>query len=170
MIPRYHPTSGLLTDLYELTMMQGYYHYKMNERAVFDMFYRRQPFNGGFSIFAGLEDLVETLENLTFEEDEIAYLRSIGYFNEEFLDFLRNFRFSGDLWSVSEGTVVFPGEPLIRVHATLMEAQLIESLLLNIINYQTLVATKTARIYFASNEGKILEFGLRRAQGWNGAL
>ena len=170
MIPRYHATSGLLTDLYELTMMQGYYHYKMNECAVFDMFFRRQPFDGGFSIFAGLEDLVETLENLSFEEEEIEYLRSTGYFNEEFLDFLRNFRFSGELWSVSEGTVVFPGEPLIRVHATLMEAQLIESLLLNIINYQTLVATKTARIYLASNEGKVLEFGLRRAQGWNGAL
>ncbi|MFW6337716.1 MAG: nicotinate phosphoribosyltransferase [Alkalispirochaetaceae bacterium] len=170
MIPRYHATSGLLTDLYELTMMQGYYQYKMNECAVFDMFFRRQPFDGGFSIFAGLEDLVETLENLSFEEEEIEYLRSTGYFNEEFLGFLRKFRFQGELWSVSEGSVVFPGEPLIRVHATLMEAQLIESLLLNIINYQTLVATKTARVYLASNEGKILEFGLRRAQGWNGAL
>lgn len=170
MIPSYHATSGLLTDLYELTMMQGYYHYKMNERAVFDMFFRRQPFDGGFSIFAGLEDLVETLENLSFQDEEIDYLRSTGYFTEDFLSFLTEFRFRGELFSVSEGTVVFPGEPLLRVHATLMEAQLIESLLLNIINYQTLVATKTARIYLASNEGKVLEFGLRRAQGWNGAL
>ncbi|MFW6215547.1 MAG: nicotinate phosphoribosyltransferase, partial [Alkalispirochaetaceae bacterium] len=170
MIPSYHATSGLLTDLYELTMMQGYFQYKMNECAVFDMFYRRQPFNGGFSIFAGLEDLVETLENLTFDSSDIEYLRSTGYFNEPFLEFLREFRFSGELWSVREGTVVFPGEPLIRVHATLMEAQLIESLLLNIINFQTLIATKTARIFVASDRGKVLEFGLRRAQGWNGAL
>ncbi|MFP4329670.1 MAG: nicotinate phosphoribosyltransferase [Spirochaetaceae bacterium] len=170
MIPSYHATSGLLTDLYELTMMQGYFQYKMNECAVFDMFYRRQPFNGGFSIFAGLEDLVETLENLTFDSSDIEYLRSTRYFNEPFLEFLREFRFSGELWSVQEGTVVFPGEPLIRVHATLMEAQLIESLLLNIINFQTLIATKTARIFVASDRGKVLEFGLRRAQGWNGAL
>jgi nicotinate phosphoribosyltransferase len=162
--------SGLLTDLYELTMMQGYYHYDLNPRVVFDMFFRRQPFHGGFSVFAGLDDLLTVLENLHFSEDDLEYLDSLGMFHQDFLDELKNFRFRGDIWAMDEGTAVFPHEPLIRVHASLMEAQLIESVLLNIINFQTLVATKTARIYLAANHGKVAEFGLRRAQGVDGAI
>ncbi|MFP4011954.1 MAG: nicotinate phosphoribosyltransferase [Spirochaetaceae bacterium] len=163
-------TSGLLTDLYELTMMQGYYKHELNPRVVFDMFFRKQPFGGGFSVFAGLEDLLKTLEDLHFSEEDIDYLASLDLFMPEFLDFLRGFRFRGDVYAMPEGTVVFPQEPLIRVHGTLMECQLIESLLLNIVNFQTLIATKTARIYLAARCGKVLEFGLRRAQGVDGAL
>ena len=164
------PNAALLTDLYELTMMQGYYHYGMHHRAVFDMFFRRQPFGGGFSVFAGLEDVLATLETLRFEPDDLAYLESLGLFEQDFLDYLSTFRFSGDVWAASEGTLVFPQEPLIRVHTTIIEAQLIESLLLNTINFQTLVATKPARIYLASESGAIAEFGLRRAQGSDGAM
>lgn len=162
--------AGLLTDLYELTMMQGYHHYGLHQRAVFDMFFRRQPFDGGFSVFAGLDDLLTALENLRFEEDDIAYLETLDLFDRSFLDYLRSFRFTGDIWSVPEGTLVFPQEPLMRVHTTILEAQLIESLLLNTINFQTLIATKSARIYLASEGGTIAEFGLRRAQGVDGAL
>ncbi len=162
--------AALLTDLYELTMMQGYHHYDMRHHAVFDMFFRRQPFDGGFSVFAGLEDLLEAIENLRFQDDDLAYLESVGLFDQSFLDYLKDFRFSGDIWAIPEGTLVFPHEPLIRVHTTILEAQLIESLLLNTINFQTLIATKTARIYLASKKGSIAEFGLRRAQGVDGAL
>lgn len=162
--------AALLTDLYELTMMQGYHRYGLHHRAVFDMFFRRQPFGGGFSVFAGLDDLLSTVETLRFHEDDIAYLESLGLFDRSFLDYLRSFRFTGDIWAVPEGTLVFPQEPLIRVHTTILEAQLIESLLLNTINFQTLIATKTARIYLASENGTIAEFGLRRAQGVDGAL
>lgn len=164
------PKAALLTDLYELTMMQGYHHLNMHHQAVFDMFYRRQPFGGGFAIFAGLQDLLETLSTLRFEEDDLAYLEGLGLFEPSFLDYLKDFRFHGDICAVPEGTVVFPHEPLVRVHTSIIEAQLIESLLLNIINFQTLIATKTARIYLASGGGSIAEFGLRRAQGPDGAL
>ncbi|MDA3951483.1 MAG: nicotinate phosphoribosyltransferase [Spirochaeta sp.] len=162
--------AALLTDLYELTMMQGYHRYGLHHGAVFDMFFRRQPFGGGFSVFAGLDDLLSTIENLRFEADDIAYLESLQLFDDAFLEYLSNFRFSGDIWAVPEGTLVFPQEPLMRVHTSILEAQLIESMLLNTINFQTLVATKTARIYLASEEGSIAEFGLRRAQGVDGAL
>jgi nicotinate phosphoribosyltransferase len=151
-------------------MMQGYYRYDLNPRVVFDMFFRRQPFQGGFSVFAGLEDVLEMLRDLHFSEEDIEYLSTLGLFTDEFLDYLRNFRFQGDIYAVPEGTVVFPQEPLIRVHGTLIECQLVESLLLNILNFQTLIATKTARIYLAAHGGKVLEFGLRRAQGIDGAL
>lgn len=150
--------------------MQGYFRYGMHHHAVFDMFFRRQPFGGGFSVFAGLDDLLETLIHVSFTGEDIEYLRSLGLFDEEFLAYLREFQFSGDLWAAPEGTLVFPQEPLIRVHTTILEAQLIESLLLNTINFQTLVATKTARIYLAAEGGSIAEFGLRRAQGFDGAL
>lgn len=162
--------AALLTDLYELTMMQGYHHYGMHHRAVFDMFFRRQPFDGGFSVFAGLDDLLQALENLRFSPEDIEYLRGLKLFDDAFLDYLRDFRFTGDVWAVPEGTLVFPQEPLIRVHTSILEAQLIESMLLNTINFQTLVATKTARIYLASESGAIAEFGLRRAQGADGAM
>jgi nicotinate phosphoribosyltransferase len=162
--------SALLTDLYELTMMQGYYHNDRNPQVVFDMFFRNQPFGSGFSIFAGLDTFLQTLTEFRFSEEDIEYLRSLNLFTEDFLRFLRDFRFTGSVYAMQEGTVIFPGEPLLRVHASLIEAQLIESMLLNIINFQSLVATKAARIYHASECGKLLEFGLRRAQGWDGAL
>ena len=162
--------SALLTDLYELTMMQGYFYKQNNPDVVFEMFFRRNPFQGGYSIFAGLEDLLRRVEELSFSPDDIEYLRSTGIFRESFLNYLKDFRFTGDLYSFDEGTVAFPSEPLITVKANLMEAQLIESMLLNIINYQTLVATKASRIHIASGHASIMEFGLRRAQGIDGAL
>lgn len=162
--------AALLTDLYELTMMQGYHHHGFRPTAVFDLFFRRQPFQGGFSIAAGLADALRALEDLRFEPDDLDYLETLGLFGRDFLDYLADFRFSGEVWAVPEGTVVFPHEPLLRVSAPMIEAQLLESLLLNTINYQTLVATKTARIYLAAGKGTIAEFGLRRAQGSDGAL
>lgn len=167
---RIRPTSALLTDLYELTMAQGYYHYGLNPNVVFDMFFRRQPFDGGFSVFAGLQDLLDIVEGLRFSPEDLAYLSGLGTFSREFLEYLEGFKFSGDIYAMPEGTVVFPQEPLVRVHATLIEAQLIESLLLNVLNFQSLVATKTARVYLAADEGTVLEFGLRRAQGVDGAM
>lgn len=162
--------SALLTDLYELTMMQGYFLKERNPRVVFDMFFRTHPFNSGFSVFAGLEDMLKAVEEFRFTDEDIEYLESLNLFHDSFLDFLRNFSFAGDIYSMPEGSVIFPGEPLLRVHSRLIEAQLIESMLLNTLNFQSLVATKAARIYYASEAGKILEFGLRRAQGWDGAL
>jgi nicotinate phosphoribosyltransferase len=162
--------SALTTDFYELTMAQGYFLSGNRGPTVFDMFFRSHPFGGGFTVFAGLQPLLQHLEGLRFTESDIAYLRSVGIFTKEFLDCLSDFRFTGDLYAVPEGTVVFPDEPLIRVHADIMEAQLIESVLLNIINFQTLIATKSARIFLASGKGTVLEFGLRRAQGLDGAF
>jgi nicotinate phosphoribosyltransferase len=162
--------SALFTDFYELTMAQGYWKRNMNTLSVFDMFFRRQPFNGGFSVFAGLGPLLETIENFRFTEDDIEYLDSLSLFEKGFLDYLASFRFSGDIWAMDEGSIVFPNEPLLRVHANVIEASIIEGLVLNMINFQSLIATKTARIYLASNKGPIMEFGLRRAQGFNGAM
>ncbi|MFW6312920.1 MAG: nicotinate phosphoribosyltransferase [Spirochaetota bacterium] len=166
-----NPThSGLFTDLYELTMIQGYSKYHENHDVVFDMFFRRQPFGGGFTVFAGLDDLIDQLEQFSFSDEDIEYLRDAGLFEREFLDYLREFRFRGEVYAMSEGSIVFPGEPLIRVHGSLIEAQLIEGMLLNTINFQTLIATKSARVFCASKKGKVLEFGLRRAQGRDGAM
>lgn len=162
--------SALITDFYELTMIQGYYLEDNNPDVVFDMFYRSQPFNSGYAVFCGLHDLLKKLENFHFSDSDIDFLKGLGLFRGEFLEFLKNFSFSGDIYAMEEGTIVFPGETLIRIHSSLIEAQLIESILLNIINFQTLIATKTSRILHASKHGKILEFGLRRAQGLNGAL
>lgn len=162
--------SALFTDFYELTMAQGYWKQKMNTPAVFDMFFRRQPFNGGFSVFAGLAPLLEAIEKFHFSKDDIAYLDSVGIFEKGFLDYLAGFRFSGEVWAMDEGTIVFPNEPLIRVHANVIEAAIIEGLILNIVNFQSLIATKSARIWLASNRGEIMEFGLRRAQGNDGAM
>lgn len=163
-------TWGLAADFYELTMIQGYFLEQNNPQVVFDMFYRSQPFQSGYALFAGMGTLTEHLSSFRFSEEDISYLKSLGLFRDEFLQFLKSFRFTGDIFAVREGTPVFPGEPLIRVHGSLIEAQLIESFLLNIINFQTLIATKTSRVYCASRRGSILEFGLRRAQGLNGAL
>lgn len=161
---------SLLTDLYELTMMQGYFFERKNFEVVFDMYYRYQPFKGGYSTFAGLKPLAEAILNFGFNEDDIMYLEKLKLFKKEFLDFLLKFKFSGDIYSVEEGEIIFPKEPLIRVHGNILEAQIIETLLLNIINFQTLIATKAARISEAAKGKAIIEFGARRAQGIDGAL
>ncbi len=155
----------LLTDFYELTMMQGYFERQMSERVVFDLYYRKNPDGGGYSIFAGLEQAIEYVKNLRFDEDALDYLASTKQFSAAFLDYLRDLRFTGDIWSVPEGTVVFPNEPLVRVTAPLIEAQLVETAFLNILNHQTLIATKASRVMFAADGDMVLEFGLRRAQG-----
>lgn len=163
--------SALITDFYELAMMQGFFLQKKNPRVVFDMFYRTNPYQGGYTIFTGLDSLIKILEEFSFSEDDISYLRSLKTFDESFLSFLSSYHFSGDLYSFEEGTVAFPGEPLIRIETTMMDAILIESILLNTINFQTLIATKAARMKIATkNKGAIMEFGLRRAQGEDGAL
>jgi nicotinate phosphoribosyltransferase len=161
---------SLLTDFYELTMMAGYYRFLRERKAIFEMFFRRAPFKGGYAIFAGLAPLLEILSNLKFNEDEINYLASLNIFEDEFIDFLSSFRFSGVIYAVPEGSVVFPDEPLIRVEGNLLETQYIESMLLNCINFQTLIATKAGRVSEAARGKPILEFGLRRAQGFDGAL
>jgi len=156
----------MLTDLYQLTMMYGYYKSGMrNNLATFDMFYRSKDATTHYAIAAGLEQLIEYFQNLHFDEDSIAYLRSLKLFDEDFLNELRNFKFHGDVYAVPEGTIVFPHEPLIRVTAPIFEAQLIETALLNIINHQTLIATKASRVVQAAEGDSVLEFGLRRAQG-----
>jgi len=165
-----HESTALVTDLYELTMMQGYFFYRKNETAVFDMFYRTQPFAGGYAVFAGLEPMVRAVLNFRFGQEELRYLSGLKLFTPAFLDFLATLRFRGDIYAVEEGEVVFPREPLVRVHATIIEAQMIESLLLNVINFQTLIATKTARIVKAAAGRSVSEFGLRRAHGIDGAL
>jgi nicotinate phosphoribosyltransferase len=161
---------GLLTDYYELSMLQGYYFTHRDEQAVFEMFFRRQPFEGGFTIFAGLDPLIDAIVELRFTDDDIKYLDSLRTFRKPFLDYLKDFRFQGNVCALAEGSVVFPNEPLIRVQGELMQAQLLESLILNHINFQSLIATKTARIVIAANDGSVLEFGLRRAQGIDGAV
>ena len=163
-------TSALVTDFYELTMMQGYFLHKHNPRVVFDMFYRNNPFQGGYTIFTGVEELLSKLESLSFSDEDIAYLESLNTFDPSFIDYLRTYRFTGDVYSFDEGTPAFPGEPLIRVETTLIDAQLIESMLLNTVNFQTLIATKANRMVLATKgHGAIMEFGLRRAQGEDGA-
>jgi nicotinate phosphoribosyltransferase len=162
---------ALLTDLYQLTMVGGYVlEGKGDQWANFDYFFRRIPDDGGYCVFAGLEDLVDYIRNLRFSEDDLAYLESQGLLHPKVLQYLEDFRFTGDIWSVPEGTVVFPHEPLLRVTAPLPEAQLIETTLLNILNFQTLIATKAARVCWAANGDKVVDFGLRRAHGPNGGL
>lgn len=156
----------LMTDLYELTMMQGYFKNKdRNETVIFDAFYRSNPMNSGYAICAGLEQVIEYINNLHFSEEDLDYLRSLGIFEEDFLDYLRDFRFSGDIYAIPEGSVMFPREPMIKVIAPIMEAQLVETAILNIVNHQSLIATKTSRVCFAARGDGIMEFGLRRAQG-----
>ena len=156
----------LLTDFYELTMMQGYFKEKdANETVIFDAFYRNNPVGSGYSICAGLDQVIDYVKNLHFDEDDIDYLRTTGMFEEDFLDYLRQFHFSGDIYAIPEGSVVFPREPLVKIIAPIMEAQLIETALLNIINHQSLIATKAARVVYAAQGDGVMEFGLRRAQG-----
>ncbi len=160
----------LLTDLYQLTMMQGYFKEDCRQRVVFDVFYRRNPSGGGYAIAAGLEQVLDFLANLHFSEEDIAYLDGTGLFEAEFLNFLKEFKFTGDVYAVREGSVVFPKEPLIKVVAPIMEAQLVETTILNIINHQSLIATKAARVVYAAQGDGIMEFGLRRAQGPDAGL
>lgn len=156
----------LLTDFYELTMMQGYFKEKdANETVIFDAFYRSNPGGGGYAICAGLEQVIEYVQNLHFDKEDLDYLRTTGLFDESFLEYLKEFRFTGDIYAIPEGTVVFPREPLVKVIAPIMEAQFIETALLNIINHQSLIATKAARVVYAAQGDGVMEFGLRRAQG-----
>jgi len=156
----------LLTDFYELTMMQGYLKSgKHQERVIFDMFYRKNPCGNGFAICCGLEQVVEYIRNLNFSEEDIDYLRSLGTFDEDFIEYLRGFHFTGDIYAIPEGTVVFPKEPLIKVIAPVIEAQLVETAILNLVNHQSLIATKAYRVVHAAQGDGVMEFGLRRAQG-----
>ncbi|MSN27254.1 MAG: nicotinate phosphoribosyltransferase [Geobacter sp.] len=163
--------SPLLTDLYELTMLAGYLEEGMVEnRAVFDLYFRTNPFEGGYAVFAGLEPALDFLEKFRFSDEELEFLSGSGLFKPVFVDFLRNFRFRGKVTAPSEGTLVFANEPLLTVEGTLAEAQFVETALLNIINFQTLAATKSARICHAAGGAEVFEFGLRRAQGPDGGV
>lgn len=155
----------LLTDLYELTMMQGYFKEQSRDIVVFDAFYRKNPSGNGYAIAAGLEQVIQYVKNLSFSYEDIDYLRGLGVFAEDFLDYLAGFHFTGDIYAIPEGTVVFPGEPLVKVVAPIMEAQLVETAILNLINHQSLIATKASRVCLAAKGDGVMEFGLRRAQG-----
>ncbi len=156
---------SLLTDYYQLTMMNGYLQSGIADRvATFDLFFRQKG-QLTYAVAAGLEQAIEYIENLHFDEEDVAFLRKQGIFSEEFLQYLREFKFTGDVYAVREGEPVFPMEPILVVRAPLIQAQLIETALLNIINHQTLIATKASRVNYAAGEGKVTEFGLRRAQG-----
>lgn len=159
---------ALYTDYYELTMAQGYFlSGRKNEQACFDYFFRDIPFDGGYVIFSGLSDLFQILENFRFHEDEIQYLADQG-FRQEFLHFLRDFELNVDIYAAKEGELVFPGEPIVRVEGSIIETQILETLLLNILNFESLIATKAARMKYAAGNHQVLDFGLRRAQGFGG--
>ena len=161
----------MLTDFYEITMANGYLQNGLKDMvAYFDMFFRRVPDSGGFAIMAGVEQFMEYLKNLTFTESDIDYLRSKQQFTEEFLDYLKDFRFSCDVWAIPEGTPIFPGEPVVTVRGPVIEAQFIETMLLLSINHQSLIATKANRIVRAAQGRAVMEFGSRRAQGCDGAI
>lgn len=168
---------GLLTDLYQLTMAYGYWKLGIhNKEAAFHLNFRRSPFSGGFALAAGLEYVLDYIDNFRFEDGDVAYLGTLKgcddkpLFSADFLDYLRNLDFACDIHAVPEGTVVFPYEPLVRVTGPILQAQLLETALLNIINFQTLIATRAARIHIAARGDNILEFGLRRAQGIDGGI
>jgi nicotinate phosphoribosyltransferase len=159
-------TIGLYTDLYELAMAQGYFlSGKKDSRVSFDYFFRTNPFNSGFTVFAGLYDLLELLADFRFSDEDIRYLKNQGM-NPDFIEYLKTFSFSGTIYGMNEGDIVFPNEPILRVDGNIIEAQLIESLLLNILNFETLIATKAYRVKVASGKGVFSDFGMRRAQGF----
>jgi len=160
----------LLTDLYELTMMQGYFKNPTDQVVVFDAFYRKNPCDGGYAISCGLSDVIEYIKNLHFTYEDIEYLRSLGIFEDDFLEYLAGFHFTGDIWGIPEGTVIFPREPMLKVIAPIMQAQLIETAVLNLLNHQSLIATKAARVCYAAKGDTVMEFGLRRAQGPDAGL
>ena len=160
----------LLTDLYELTMMQGYFETQENETVIFDVFFRDNPNKGGYSVMAGLEQVIEYIKNLNFSYEDVDYLRSLGIFSDDFLHYLSGFHFSGNIYAIPEGSVIFPKEPIVKVIAPIMEAQLVETAILNIINHQCLIATKASRVVYAAQGNGVMEFGLRRAQGPDAGL
>ncbi len=162
---------SLVTDFYELTMSSGFFNNNMqNTIAYFDVFFRQVPDKGGYAIVAGLEQIIEYVKNLKFYEDEIEFLRKTNKFSEEFLDYLRKFKFTGSIWAIPEGTVVFPTEPLITVKAPLIEAQLLETFILLILNHQSLIATKSSRIVGSAKGRPVMEFGARRAHSVDAAV
>ena len=157
---------GLYTDFYELSMAQGYFFCeKKNDKTIFDYFFRTNPYNGGFTVFAGLQDFLELLTNFTFSNSDLEYLKKLG-FKSEFLKYLKTFRFFGDIFSMKEGEIVFPNVPILRVEGNIIECQLIESLLLNILNFESLIATKAFRVKLVTGKKIFSDFGLRRAQGF----
>lgn len=161
---------SMCMDFYELTMSQCYFNSANKDKIVsFDLFYRKNPDNGGYAVFAGLEEIIGFIQNLHFNDEDIAYLRSLNTFSEPFLDYLRHFIFTGDIYAIKEGTPVFPYEPLIRVKAKLIEAQILETAMLLVINHQTLIATKAKRIVRAAQGRAIMEFGARRAHNFDAA-
>lgn len=161
----------LLTDFYELTMAGGYFENGMSDKiAYFDMFYRKNPDNSGFAIMAGVEQMVEYLTNLKFTDEDIEYLRSKKMFSEAFLEYIRSFEFKCDVWAVPEGTPIFPGEPMVTVRGPLIQAQFVETMILLSVNHQSLIATKANRIATAADGRAVMEFGSRRAQGYDGAV
>jgi nicotinate phosphoribosyltransferase len=161
----------MLTDFYELTMANGYLESGMKEKiAYFDMFFRKVPDDGGFAIMAGVEQFIQYIKELRFEKEDIEYLRSKDQFSEEFLEYLSNFKFECDVWAIPEGTPIFPNEPIVTVRGPVMQAQFIETMLLLSINHQSLIATKANRIVTAAQGRPVMEFGSRRAQGYNGAV
>lgn len=161
----------MLTDFYEMTMANGYFEHQYKDKiAYFDMFFRKVPDNGGFAIMAGVHQLIEYLKNLKFDEKDIEYLSTKKHFGKEFLEYLKNLKFSCDVWAVEEGTPIFPGEPIVIVRGPVIEAQLIETMLLLSINHQCLIATKANRIVRAAQGRAVMEFGSRRAQGYDGAV
>ena len=170
-------TRALLTDLYELTMASGYLEQgKASDTATFDLYFRHNPFKGGYAIAAGLEDAVRAVLDTRFSEEDIRFLRTLKSpvgtqtFSEKFLQYLTLYRFSGNIRAIPEGTVVFPNEPLLQVSGHLIDCQIVETILLCYVNFQTLIATKAARIWEASDRGTVIEFGLRRAQGPDGII
>ena len=161
----------MLCDFYELTMANGYFQTGLKDRiCYFDVFYRSVPDKGGFSIAAGLAQVVEYIQDLTFDEEDVEYLRGKGCFSEEFLQYLLHFEFTGDIWAVPEGTPVFPGEPILTVRAPAIQAQFVETFILLTLNHQSLIATKSNRIVRAAEGRPVSEFGSRRAQGADGAI
>jgi nicotinate phosphoribosyltransferase len=161
----------MLSDFYEFTMANGYFENGFKDKLVyFDMFFRKVPDNGGYAIMAGVEQLIEYLKNLSFSDEDIEYLRSKQLFNEEFLEYLRSFKFSCDVWAVPEGTPIFPNEPVVIVKGPVIEAQFVETMVLLTINHQSLIATKASRIVRAAEGRTVMEFGSRRAQGYDGAI
>lgn len=161
----------LVTDFYEFTMSNGYFAKGISNRiSYFDVFFREIPDGGGYVIFAGLEQIIDYIKNLKFDDSDINYLKSTNKFSDEFLDYLKSFKFTGTIWAVPEGTVVFPNEPLITVKAPIIEAQLLETMLLLLINHQSLIATKSSRIVNAAKGRSVMEFGARRAHSIDAAV
>ncbi len=161
----------MLTDFYEFTMANGYFEHGFKDRiAYFDMFYRKVPDDGGFAIMVGVEQLISYFEQLTFNEEDIAYLRSKGVFSEAFLEYLKDFKFECDIWAIEEGTPIFPGEPIVSVKGPIIQAQFIETMILLTVNHQSLIATKANRIVRAAEGRAVMEFGSRRAQGYHAAI